>query len=69
MPQIFVVGRNQLRASLKKLAVPKSEQGQHHRHIRVQWGMLEVFIHGMAAGKKLAEMINADGDQQRQSDR
>lgn len=58
--KILIEWCNQVCLSSEKVAVPNTQKTTKYRDVLLQWGVLEVVIHGMGASKKLVESVVAD---------
>ena len=60
--QGLIVGQHGMARRAQEIRVPHAEQGQDDRHVGLQGGAQEVFVHGAGAGQQGLEAVHAGGD-------
>ena len=66
---ILVVRQNRFGFSAEEVVVPDPDQRQQHRQVFLRRGGGEVFVHRVRAGEQLNEVVEADGQDDGQTDR
>lgn len=65
---VLVIRQDRFGFSAKEVVVPDTDQRQQHRQVFLWCGGGEVFVHRMRAGEQLNEVVEAHGQDDRQTD-
>ena len=67
--EVLVIGNNRLRVSAEEVVIPDTQQTQNDRDVLLQRCCPEVFVHRMCTGEKLCELVIANSQSNRQTNR